>query len=312
MIEGYNAPSRIDLRSSWNLFFGGGALYQIAKERGLDFTLSDVTSTSTLVFGKKLEPDYKFKLGFSALFGFFTDFDNWDFQAAFFRYHPHITTSVNALPTGALVMRWFSSSPRASSAVSRWNLLWNQVDTEMGRSFFVGKELSMRPFLGPRLLWGKQRYKISASISDLDGQEKISRNTSQYWCLGPRLGLCSNWHLTKSFTIQGKLASSFIYEKNRVHAVIDDATTSSFQKSFDVKTLYREIKPQLDARIGIHCGTYFSHYKWHFKLLLDYVFQIFWEENKMRALVDELVAQTGASPGALSIHGANVSLEFSF
>ncbi len=312
MVEGYNAPARIDVRSSWNIFFRGGAIYQIAKERGLDFVISDATTNSSSVYGKKLEPEYKFKLGFNGAFGFFSDFDNWDCVAEYTRYHPHTSTSVQALSTGALIMRWFPSSPRAIAARSAWSLKWDQVDTEMGRAFFVGKEVLLRPFFGPRLIWGRQGYNVYANISSLGGREKSSKNRSKYRSIGPRLGLCSTWRLVKWLSLEGKIASSIIYERNQVHSEIEDTTSIASVKSFDVKTIYRELKPQLDMRMGLHCGTYFSHYRWHLKLLLDYTFQVFWEENKLRALVDELISQTGSSPGTLTMHGGNVSLQFSF
>jgi len=209
-------------------------------------------------------------------------------------------------------MRWFAGSPNASQASSKWVFRFNQFDLEMGRSFFAGTKLSLRPFMGIRGIWFNQSYKIRAYISDLSNQLKRSQNKGKGWGLGPKVGANSLWNLGAGFTLRGKLATFISYFKTRSKTKIDDVTTSLDTNAYNVKAIDRELLPGLDLTMGLAWGSYFSHYLWHINLYADYTFQTYWQFNTMRALVDETLSTVGASPGNLTLHGLRFGLRFDF
>ncbi len=47
----------------------------------------------------------------------------------------------------------------ADHALASWRLNFNTLDLSLGRNYFVGRFLSLHPYLGIRAVWIDQNYK---------------------------------------------------------------------------------------------------------------------------------------------------------
>lgn len=318
MMEGYSAPARVDVRSSWNLFFNSQWIFWIPKQQGLDFAISDQNSSNPSLQGKRLEPNFKFCHGWRFAFGGYSGIDHWDFLGEFTWLPTKVRTSMKSDTGGNLSMRWFPGAPRASSAKTRWNLELIQLDMELGRFSYLSKRLLIRPFIGTKLLIINQRYLVKADLSEYNNLRVSSVHQSDSWALGPKIGTQTQWNVGKGVKLRGKVAPALIYACTRAKSEIPDLSSpisinsSVSFPSFHLKDVGWELVPCLQTSLGFSWGFYFSHYRWHFEVFGDYDFQYISDQNTLRTLVDAGLNHIYGGKGSLMLHGFTFGTQFQF
>jgi hypothetical protein len=130
--------------------------------------------------------------------------------------------------------------------------------------------------------------------------------------LGPRGGAQAKWHLGSGFRVEGDMASSLLFTQyTKVQSFADPLlfTVRPYQVNY---TNYNTLRFDTDMSLGMGWGSYFDCRKYHFDLLATYDFQIFWNQNMMRMLVDEFQGTISASTHHLYLQGLTVKAEFDF
>lgn len=114
------------------------------------------------------------------------------------------------------------------------------------------------------------------------------------------------------FRVEGDMAGSILFTRYTDVASSADPILNG-SRPFSVSyTDYNTIRFNNDMSVGLGWGSYFDCRNYHFDLLATYDFQIFWNQNMMRQLVDEFQGTTSASAHNLYLQGLTVKAEFDF
>ncbi len=220
-----------------NWFITGSALYWNAAEDGLEYVLVDNDNAggddlSTIVDGEMQHLSFKWDWGFKVGLGYNFEHDGWDLYAnwTWFRTHGRHShgdeegedCDGDSVPSTAVLFPLYSDlgttddQLTASDAHATGHLRLNIVDLELGRAFYTSKWLTLRPHMGLRAAWIKQKHDFyyDGTNSDypvVDATNDVAAMKNNFWGLGVRGGLDSRWGIGCGFSFYGNLAISILY-----------------------------------------------------------------------------------------------------
>ncbi|MEI6243176.1 MAG: Lpg1974 family pore-forming outer membrane protein [Chlamydiota bacterium] len=304
---GYNSYGRIDTRDSYGFFLHGSFLYWFAKEKGLDVAQFHPTDANTAT-GRILQPKGEYKCGFDAGFGFNFDYDHWTLDFNYTRLHSTESVSSGKPDNGTLIPHWLiQSSSEITHVSAKWRLALDLLDLQLSRAYYQGTHLIFIPFYGLRGGWIDQKYNAKYTLVSV----VPSKHKTNSWIIGPRIGTEAKWLLDAGFRFYGKGAVSLFFQRfNRNLEEMNLTTPSSIE--YKVKNQQNFIQPNAELTLGLGYGTYFCNGGYHFDISAGYTFQIFWNQNMMRALKDSYDTHIDGNAGDLVIHGLIASLRFDF
>ena len=152
----YNPPAGAGEVKGFHLFLDGELLWMKAEEDGLTYTYKTDNPLGLPIENEiRLEEmDFDWDYGFRIGGGFDIPHDHWDIAFYWTNLEIQSKTHKNADEGDGLFPYWSFPSGMAggdffSRAKAKWRLFLNIGDPELGKNFYVGKTLSMRPFIGP-------------------------------------------------------------------------------------------------------------------------------------------------------------------
>ncbi|PIS00982.1 MAG: hypothetical protein COT84_04730 [Chlamydiae bacterium CG10_big_fil_rev_8_21_14_0_10_35_9] len=315
MMAAYNAPARIDVRCSWDIYAAGTFIYWYASQEDMAMAISDNSAAALpIVNGKVIYPDFGYEPGFKALLGINMSHDDWDGFVEYTWLHFTRRTSTTS-PAGGILLPTRAHPNNVTSATaasSRWKLSLDTVNAALARSYYVGTHLTFRTHFGARLALIDQRYRLHYTPVENPTTQTTERNKSDSWALGPRAGLDSNWILGLGFRVFGNVAADLLYSRYKVTTTETDATDPNITL-IDIKEKIRVLRPHAEYQMGLGWGTYFDNNNWHVDIAASYDFHVFWNQNVFRTFFDDVSQGVSATNnGDLFLHGLTATVRFDF
>ena len=321
MSGAYNTSARNNTRASWDLYVTGNYIFWQPMEENLELGVNASTSEVPAghLSGTIVQTDFKYKSGFQAGIGIFPSWDNWDAYAQYTWFTGRHFSRSNPSPGQIIIPFWGSfldvvnsGNPLENlplSGKSRWKLSLEVVDLNLGRSYYVGKYLTFRPFFGARAAWINQKYIASFTTT---GQLLQLRNTTTSWGVGLETGLLANYLLGCGFKLIGSAEADLLYTSYnlRTKQGFDIAVPAVNWREHHLKYL----RPHMDLEFGFGWGSPFSNHNYYVDLSATYGFQVFWNQNMFRSFGGPLGFGTKnpVPNGDLYIHGLTAQLRFDF
>jgi hypothetical protein len=329
----YNEPANYDLAPcAWDFWVDASFTYWDALQDGMDLAVSSVVSATPALLqpnnGQYLFQDNQYKPGFKVGLGMDLGHDDWSAFAEYTWFRSTTNTSSVAPTdsrTGTSVWaadNWFKvatagGSSSFTSLTSAWTLNMDLLDVGATRPYYQGTHLIAGPFGGIRGQWIRQKLDLSGtSVSIGNGTGGIastSSNKSNSWAVGPRGGINGKWHLGYGVRVEGDIAASVLFTQYTKVATNMSPTVSGGDVTAASWTDYNCLRVGNEMNLGLGWGSYFDCRNYHLDLLATYDFQVFWNQNMMRALVDDLGGGlSGASAANLYLQGLTVKAQFDF
>lgn len=330
-IAAYNASSRNDVNDSWDVYFTADFIYWQARADGLDYGVTTENPPTLALFaeppvnGKVLNTDFDYHPGVKLGIGGLSEYDDWDLYIEWTHLVSHNNTSSTIPDEGGLIYPSlnYPDQPMASRdrAFMSWRCIYNTIDLELGRSYYLGKYWSVRPFGGIRGSWIRQSY--NAQYNDMIVQIFQSelteigtgRISSKYntWGLGPRLGWRTDWLLGWGFKMFQNISFCLQWVK-------PSETKTEHIPLFPNRPLLSctnkkgsgVLRPNMDLDLGLGWGCYFDNYNWHVDLSLAYEFNYWWDHNFDLFFSDDFALGHTAQRGDLYLHGVTFRVRFDF
>lgn len=291
----YSSPARIDVQAAWNFIVSASFIYWHPEMVGIDLGYipsNDLSSRASSIVN--FDTDYY--PGFKVLLGTHYDYDNWNINARYTRFH---AKEKETNSKGDIIFHVFSESTSISPLTARWRPKIDYFDLEVGRPFYSGKHLVMKPYASVKGGWAKQAFKFNAEVSNVK-QEADLKNKS--WFLGPRAALDMNWLLSYDFKLFLNSSVSLMYQQFKTKDFFkSEFHPKTYSKRFRAKSI--QITPTFDLSPGLGWSSYFDHNNWHVDLFAAYNFLYFFNQNEFSAV---------NASGDLMFHGLEVSLRFDF
>jgi len=338
MSPAYNAPARIEVRGSWDLYLTGSFIFWQLSQDNMEIAFADgLTNTAYIdanqIKGNLVPMSFDYKPGFKVALGINTDQDDWDALAEYTRIHASNSASTNgqtAIGTGTqlpLLPTWghpyVMESNAYDTASEKWNTNFDFIDIDLGRVYYVGTQLTFHPFFGARGAFITQNVHVhyvnsifspgSASFPETLGVMDIYKRL-QSWAIGPRVGVNTNWMMGLGMRFFGNATADVLYTKHKIQdKTTFVATTTGLNEFFVSRDRPLNLRTHLDLEMGLGWGSYFDNNNWHIDLSAAYGFQVFFDQNMFSDYLNNGMPGHFIAPqGNLYAQGLTATVRFDF
>lgn len=282
----------------------------------------------------------KWDAGFRVGAGYNMVHDCWDVFATWTYFHNHAKQNeeVNgsSTPVETLTALWSAfdaidtslNLPTVSQVESSWKLNLNLIDLELGRKFYAGQWLSLRPSVGLRGALIKQTYNIDyfpgTGSTAFDGQVEQVRMHNNFGGVGLKAGLNTQWNMGCGFSIYGDSAVSLVYGAFDVDQSEQNGpqfTTNPTNTILHVRDNFHASRAIVDLALGIRWEHQYPDSNNNVALSFGWEHHMFFDQMQMKrftTLNDSATATSTAGTiifndgGNLSTQGLTVGLRFDF
>lgn len=318
LMPAYNAPSRIDVRGSWDVYATGSFTYWQPIQENMELGAVENTSVATDVQDRVINANFDYAPGFQFGLGLNLDQDNWDTYVEYTWFRDTQSNATHLDPANAsvnILPAWIyppHGSFTALDAEQKWKIHMDLLDWELARSYYVGTKLSFRPFFAARAAWIRQNVRVFYQNGTLT---TLASGLSHSWGVGPRAGLYSSWLLGEGIRVFGNAMGDLLFTQySHLRSTFNRATSgiATQQHTYHQSDL-NTLRTHLELEMGFGWGCYFDNNNWHVDLAAGYGFQVFFDQNMFRKFFDDVVAFTSISPnGNLYVHGLTITGRFDF
>ena len=339
------------VREGVDVFAFADYLYWTARQDNLAFAQSGVTlsnnassftsttgeASATTMPGKLYYVDPKFDSGFKGGIGIDMGHDGWDLMATYtwFRTHQSAKLLGNA---GALIGKKiiqtldfteianFDTGSFYGETRSSWTLHFNNVDWNLGRNFFISPYLTLRPHIGVKGTWQKQRW--NTKYEDITDTETIDSTTTtttglyrvrynqKYWGVGVRGGLESCYYFTQNFGVYGEFSLATLWgqfvvkrtddlEQTEVTGNTTTVTPLSLVTNFQDR--FHSINGVFELEIGIRYDVWYADNNYRIRFQAGWENQLWLDQGKFRS-----IGAPTAIASNLTFQGVNARLRVDF
>ncbi len=305
-----------------NLFVTGDYLCWHATEQKLIFA-GNIETSDTLGLnaakGKAVSAKFKWRSGFRVGLGYNIGHDQWDTRLIWTsfkdRAQGHLSGSAEKLVFGSVSSPLFGIT--CFSAHTHLDLHSNLLDWELGREFFTGKWLTLRPFAGLRGGWIDQKWKTefdnsvtSANLGTLDSFDVLLKQ--KFWGFGVRAGLDTNWKLIRGFSLYADGAFSLLYslfrdgrKESAILGGVETVVLNGNESTRCEQTI-------LELQLGLRWDQMFAHDRCHFRLQAGWEHTVFLDHNRFFYFSEGTVESLMEYGGNLAFQGLTVSARLDF
>lgn len=318
----YNTPARIDNDHSWDVAVSASYIYWYAGQDMMDFARNnpDIPLGQALQFpvinGGTIYFDFHYKSGFKVSLGSNLPIDDWTWLVEYTRLN--FSENGAASTNGSLLNHWLVAGNRTTTIAMNgfWYLNFNTIDLKLSRPFYSGEYLVLSPHFGMRGGIINQTFWVKSRIVDTLATvpaaiHPVSDHRSDSWLIGPRGGVHSEWKLGGGLSLTGAFAAAICYQDFTARMSEDSIRVPGTLAIDNYTNKYSLAVPNADCGLGFSWGSYFHNHRWHFLLSALYEFNVFWYQNAMRDLKDEITNQDSGI-GNLYLHGLTAKAQFDF
>lgn len=278
--------------------------YWHAKMGGTEYAYSvqnGGTNTGLPLDGDTKDNSFSWDIGLKAGLGYKTPHDKWDLYARYTWYETENSASSHKAAPSTLISLNLYFRLTSNVAKSHINIDYNNVELELGRSYFISRRLSFRPHIDMKAAWIDINTNVVYTASGVAspgaafaGLDIKAKEHLKFWGLGPRAGFDTKWYLGYDFHIFGDVAASVLYgyfntiQKNvfpphTAPAIIPEGV------AYKVRDKFHRFVPFVQMFLGLGWERYINDEKQHFGLKLGYEVQYYWRVNQIHQPEDFLL-----------------------
>ncbi len=325
-----NPSGRPQVRDGADIFFTADWLIWQAHENGLGYTVkgdADHSTSSALYNSSVKNMHFDWDFGFRVGLGWNTPHDGWDVTTnwTWFRTKAHDSHAVD----GDKILRpTFNYSPAEGTVAdpiigylhtnSQLHLHLNLIDLELGREFFVSKWVTLRPFIGLRNGWVHQKLVTTFTHAKSAGAQTgtASKLVNNFWGIGPKAGLNTQWGLGYGFSLIGNANCSLLYGffhlENRQDKLFENGDVGVNVNNRDSVRVGRAIG---ELALGLRWDTMFADDRCHFGIQGGWENLMLFGFNQFKHFIGTTDRNAGsfvANQGDLTFQGWTLSARLDF
>ena len=301
---GFIAPdAHIYMTTEW--------IYWRTRQGGMEYAVERESSSPgvfTDAVGKKVDIDWQ--SGFRVGLGVHLPYDGWDLYVNYTDFRPEDSSSASGSVFPLLLYQGQGAVGNVTEAHGHWEITFQTLDLEIGRAYYIGKSLALRPNIGMRGAWIDQEAHFNYRGGDVPAEDGyILHNKNNFKGAGIRAGINSNWVLGAGFSFNGDLFGSL---------VIGHFFLSQHQKqingieAIDLKTNLKQLSPNAQLFLGLSWDRNFHQEMCHFGLTFGLESQYWWRQNQMARFTDSSQPIYVRSGEDLAFYGINVKARLDF
>ena len=237
---------------------------------------------------RPIEPDYQFDPGFKLGLGGELPFDGWDLYLNWTHFHTTPTFSTSSNQPNIVD---FETLERIAEFIGRsikqsWNVMFNSLDFDWGRRFYLSRTLTVRPSFGGKVAWLHQKFQsaiteVEAVTSGVPANPNLINAKTNFWGIGPYAAFEGKWTFGFGLGLYGELSGAILWGKFDQRTIITgNQLNGANVASQDILVVFEthRVRPTAQAFIGLDWEWCFIP-KWlSLNLRAGYETQIFWSQ----------------------------------
>ena len=318
----FSYPKDVGLSCPRDFYIHGEFMWMKATEEGLEYAIDQDSSTAytfPLTTGIMAggfsagSQEWDWRPGFRVGFGFYSNYDNWNFDVNMTYFRMKADSEASNSGTGVLLPMYLPPQGRATNILtssSRWSGDFSTLDLMLGKPYHVSRYFTSTPMFGIRAAWIDQNYLIRYFIHQDDLKNTVFLK-NDYWGVGLRGSYEGNFLLGSGWFIYGKAAFSLLYGK------FDTSQNSEYQGSniaeYKLEDSFYSVQPNTEIGIGLSWGKYMNKGQYLVSVKVGYEFHQWWDQFQARRFFDaDPTANDTVSRGDLSFNGFLFGLSIDF
>lgn len=323
-------PTARGCPQSSGLYLSGSFIYWKSQLEKEDVIEKNTFKSDPITFKiKQKEVNFKYAPGFKLGAGYNFKRDFWD---VFFNWtslrstksHIFLDTKLNLVDQFKSIILYMPITVPGEDAFiggsidAHWKLDFNVLDFEIGRNCFIGRNLSIRPFVGAKASWIKWKFKNEyddffngSEITPLGPIESRLKENNEG--IGPRIGFNSRWILSSSnFSLFANLATSLLWTDMKAKKALQVAEFGENPLTTETLAHRHELKPTIEYLMGLDWSHCFSK-RFNFYISAGYEMQLWWDQTATDLNFTPLFFNGEFHANqALMLHGLTASLRLDF
>jgi hypothetical protein len=319
-----NRSSRFRADST-NFTIFADLLVWTAKESGSD-NWAEVITTNGLTENCDIrQVHFGWDPGFRVGVGYGMRHDQWDTQFYYTWFHTQGNDRVSSRPGSVFSSytgNFYVDNPTGigisgisyQKARVRWMIQFDMLDWELGRSFWISKALSIRPFVGLKGGWIHQSIHTKwqtpsppPNIVLIDFHTARENLKNHFGGLGPCGGLDTKWDVfvrqNHTLSLFGDISGAIMWG----HWTFGDVYKNDIGQEVVIKTSsFNSGASMLRTLMGFEWDAFFNRGRFHFSTKLGYEMQ-FWLDQLQYYSFD-----TGRLSNVLTLQGGTLEFRFDF
>lgn len=247
--------------------------------------------------------DWSYNPGIRFGVGFVLDHDAWGIGFDWTWLNITNYKSRNSSTAGELMIPEFATgigtpSPMVGYRTSAvWKTSYNTLDAFLGKGFHVSRYLVLNPHFGLRAGWIDQHFSVDYSGLNSLLHRFVHHSDNNFWGVGARMGLNSEWILGKGWNLFTRSAFSMLFSKFEITQQLKYPTSIDNADGFDLEENYYQNAPNFEMAIGLAWGRHFNKQKYHVSLKAAYEFHEWFDQLNIRKFFSGAYGLSGANSG---------------
>jgi len=310
----FSGLPNVSTRTESGFVFSADFLYWYPSEEINDIWASvisvGVDTSSWGAPGFNFTWDYGFRVGT----GYDFVYDQWDCALYWTWFRTDTNRSIPSQPNTTISPEFdaaFLTGNSAQSLQGNWSLLFNMFDWELGRSYWVSKGLSLRPFVGVK--GGSIRQSIHAHYYDLTIQNVLTTNSGKehlknnFWGIGPSGGVDTKWNIKTLGSHFLHFFGDFSIATMWGNWTCTDVYRSTVPQTYSIKTKNSALGALMfQGFVGIGWDADLRSCKSHFSAKLGFETQLWLNQLRISTL------QIQRLHGDLTLQGLTFNCQFDY
>lgn len=321
----FSYPQDKGLACPRDFYVMGELLLMQVKEDGLEYAVTQGTGntndfplTEGDIHGYSTgSKSWDWTLGCRVNIGFYLNHDSWNLDARWTYLRINNDSGLN-ISGGSLLPFWMIPEVTVGatnmSSSERWTGDINTLDLKLGKPYHISRYVVFNPHFGLRLAWIERDLLVrnggTFTIGENQEEGVDMKGKNDFWGVGPRAGLNTEWHLGAGWYLIGDVSASILYSHFDVDQSMNFHSTPLYQLKHDFYTN----SPNMELIIGICWSHLFSKNKYMVSLKVAYEMHQWWDQNRFRRFFDNAspIANDEVSRGDLKINGLSFAIGFDF
>jgi hypothetical protein len=284
--------ARPESDNGWYLF--ADVLYWHADVGDTDWAIKVPQDGATLPRSATMHSlDFKWNWGFKVGLGVNMDHDMWDSNFYYTWFQTENSNRAGVNPATGFVVDNMGGFEDYTTGKINWDIHYSMFDWELGRFYYVSKNLAMRPHVGLKGGWINQDIHLHLKNENAFGLASFKSSDkfeNDFWGIGPSFGVNTLWVLGSAgkamdhrFSLYGDAAGALMYGHFEVkHREVQTTRTNVVSGGLIIHDLTRNLAAaMLQGAMGLSWDTAFNQGRNHFMMKVGYEFQYWFRQNQL-------------------------------
>ncbi len=308
--EGAKYPHAGFIAPDGHVYITGEWLFWRTREGGFEYAVersAAVPGAFTDAVPKKLNFDWQ--SGFRVGLGAHLPYDGWDLYVNYTDFRPDDSSHASGSVFPLLVYQGQFPIGNVTQADGHWKIEFQTLDVEIGRTYYIGKSLILRPNIGIRGAWIDQHSHFDYQGGDIPaGLEYTVHDKNDFKGAGIRAGINSNWYFGAGLSFNGDLFTSLVVG----HFDLSQSQRQLGIEVIDLDSDCNQLSPNAQMFLGLSWDYNFYHNRCHFGLTLGFESQFWWRQNQMEHFTDSSLPIYVRPDEDLAFYGINLKARIDF